>query len=70
MNGLDKKIFWLSTVIEKYAKSKSINRVQAFKEMLTSGSFDFIEKHYNVEHLLSFEDIIEDINGINAKMAI
>jgi hypothetical protein len=67
MNRLDKKIFWLSTVIEKYAKNKS--RVQAFQEISASGSFDFIEKHYNVEHLLPFEDVIEDINGINAKMA-
>ena len=69
MNRLDKKIFWLSTVIEKYAKSKNKSRVQAFQEISASGSFDFIEKHYNVEHLLSFEDVIEDINGINAKMA-
>jgi hypothetical protein len=69
MNRLDKKIFWLSTVIEKYAKSKNKSRVQAFQEISASGSFDFIEKHYNVEHLLSFEDVIEDIDGINAKMA-
>jgi len=70
MSRLDKKIFWLSTIVEKYAKSKNKSRVQAFQEMLALGSFDFIEKHYNVEHLLSFEDVIEDINLINAKMAI
>ena len=67
MSNLGKKILWLSTVIEKYAKSENKDRVQAFKEMAALGSFDFIEKHYNVEHLLSFEDVIEDINGINAK---
>ncbi len=70
MDRLDKKIFWLSTVVEKYAKSRNKSRAQAFQEISASGSFDFIEKHYNVEHLLSFEDVIEDINGINAKMAI
>jgi len=64
---LDNKIFWLSTVIEKYAKSKNKNAVQAFQEMCALGSFDFIEKHYNVEHLLSFEEVVEDINGINLK---
>ena len=67
MSELGKKIFWLTTVIEKYAKSKNKERVQAFQDMSAFGSFDFIEKHYNVEHLLSFEDVIDDINGINAK---
>jgi len=69
MDRMDKKIFWLSTVIEKYAKSKNKSKAQAFQEMSASGSFDFIDKHYNVEHLLSFEDVIEDINSINAKIA-
>jgi len=69
MDNLGKKIFWLSTVIEKYAKSKNKSKEQAFQEMSASGSFDFIEKHYNVEHLLSFEEVLEDINGINAKIA-
>jgi hypothetical protein len=70
MNNFGKKIFWLATAIEKYAKSKNKSRAQAFQEMYALGSFDFIEKHYNVEHLLSFDDVIEDINGINAKAAI
>lgn len=70
MSNLGKKIFWLTTAIEKYAQSKNKNRVQAFQEMSAFGSFDFIEKHYNVEHLLSFEDVIDDINGINAKYGL
>jgi hypothetical protein len=70
MDNFGKKIFWLSTAIEKYAKSKNKSRTQAFQEMSASGSFDFIEKHYNVEHLLSFDDVIEDINSINARAAI
>lgn len=67
MSNFNKKIFWLSTAIGKYAGSKKKSRVQAFKEMVASGSFDFIDKHYEVEHLLSFDDVIEDIDGIHAK---
>jgi hypothetical protein len=59
-----KKLDWLVEALACFAKDKGITRKQAFEYANKYGGFDFINRHYEVEHQLSFEDTIDDINAI------
>jgi len=57
-------IDWAVVCVNEFAKSKKIPPGTAFQYLLTYGGLEFIEEHYEAEHLLSIEDTIDDINHI------
>jgi hypothetical protein len=64
MSHQEKKAFWLATVVEKYAAKHGASRVSAFGELAGSGAFSFLNKHYGVEHLLGFDEVLEEAQEI------
>ena len=60
----DKQITWTIAAISEFAKAKALSVKQAFNYLSLFKGMDFLEAHYGAEHLLSFEDTVEDLTAI------
>ena len=56
--------YWLSFVISRYAKSKSLTSDIVFPKLREFGVLDFLLNHYGTEHLENIIYIIEDMDNI------
>lgn len=64
---MEKQISWTTAAISEFARAKSLTIKQAFNYLSQFNGFDFLQKHYEAEHLLSFEDTIEDLTAVCLK---
>lgn len=55
------KIAYIIAVIGEFADAHSLNNSQSYRYLKRFGGFDFINRFYNVEHTLSFQDVVEDL---------
>jgi hypothetical protein len=62
-----KKALWLAFIISSYAKRNNIDRRAAVRLMSENGGLNFIDEHYDAEHLLSFEDVVDDIESLEKR---
>ena len=58
------KAYWLSFVISRYAKFKNLTSDLVFHKLREFGVLDFLDKHYETEHLENIIYIIEDMDNI------
>jgi len=58
------KAYWLSFVINRYAKYKNLNSALVFPVLRKFGVLDFLDKHYETEHLENIIYVIEDMDNI------
>ena len=58
------KAYWLSFVISRYAKSKNSTSDLVFPKLRKFGVLDFLDKHYETEHLENIIYVIEDMDNI------
>ena len=56
--------YWLSFVINRYAKSKNLTSDIVFPKLREHGVLDFLFNHYETEHLENIIYIIEDMDAI------
>ena len=56
-NYMEKQIIWTVAVISEFAKAKALSVKQAFNYLN-------LQKHYGAEHMLSFEEAIDDLTAI------
>jgi len=61
---MEKQIAWTIAAISEFAKAKALSPKQAFNYLRLFKGMDFLEAHYGAEHLLSFDDTIEDLTAI------
>ena len=61
---MEKQISWTTAAISEFAKAKSLSIKQAFNYLNLFKGMDFLQKHYGAEHLLSFDDTVEDLTVI------
>ena len=61
---MEKQITWTVAAISEFAKAKALSVKQAFNYLSLFKGMDFLEKHYGAEHLLSFDDTVEDLTAI------
>ena len=61
---MEKQITWTIAAISEFAKAKALSAKQAFNYLSLFKGLDFLQKHYNAEHMLSFEDAVEDVTAI------
>jgi hypothetical protein len=61
---MEKRITWTVAAISEFAKAKALSVKQAFNYLSLFKGMDFLEAHYGAEHLLSFEDTVEDLTAI------
>jgi len=56
--------YWLSFVINRYAKSKNLTSDVVFPKLRVFGVLDFLLNHYETEHLENIIYVIEDMDNI------
>ena len=61
---MEKQIAWTVAAISEFAKAKELSPKQAFNYLSLFKGMDFLEAHYGAEHLLSFDDTVEDLTAI------
>ena len=61
---MEKQITWTIAAISEFAKAKALSVKQAFNYLSLFKRMDFLEAHYGAEHLLSFDDTVEDLTAI------
>lgn len=64
---MEKQISWITAAINEFARAKALTVKQAFNYLSLFKGFDFIQDHYEAEHLLSFEDVVDDLTAICLK---
>jgi hypothetical protein len=62
-----RKLDWLVEALASFARAKGLTRKEALEFALRYRAFDFINHYYDVEHQLSFEDVIDDIEAVSAR---
>ena len=60
---LKNKIEYIIAVISEFAAAHSLNTSQAYRYLERFKGIDFVNRFYNVEHTLSFEDVVEDLTA-------
>ena len=58
------KAYWLSFAISRYAQSKSLAPNLVFPKLRQFGVLDFLDNHYETEHLENIIYVIEDMDSI------
>jgi len=58
------KAYWLSFAISRYAQSKNLLPDFVFPKLRKYGVLDFLDHHYETEHLENIVYIIEDMDNI------
>ena len=58
------KAYWLSFVISRYARTKSLTSDLVFPGLRKFGVLDFLDKHYETEHLENIVYVMEDMDNI------
>ncbi len=61
---MEKQKIWTIAAISEFAKAKALSVKQAFNYPSLFKGMDFLEAHYGAEHLLSFDDTVEDLTAI------
>ena len=58
------KAYWLSFAVSRYANSKNFTSDFVFPKLLEFGVMEFLDKHYETEHLENIIHVIEDMDYI------
>lgn len=57
------RVEYIIAIVSDFAKAHSLNTMQAYRYLERFKGLDFIEKFYEVNHTLSFEDVVEDLTS-------
>lgn len=63
-NNYFKESNYAVVCINEFAKSKGLTSKEAFLYLLNFKGLSFLEEFYDVEHTLSFDDVIDDLTKI------
>jgi len=58
------KAYWLSFAVSRFALSKNLTPDFVFPKLYKFGVMDFLDKHYETEHLENIIYVIEDMDNI------
>ena len=57
------KVNYMIAVISDFAAMHSLSNAQSYRYLNRYKGLEFIDKHYEVEHTLPFEDVITDLTA-------
>ena len=57
-------VAYIIATINEFAKAHNISIREANNHLIRFKGIDFLTEHYNAEHLLSFDDSVEDLTQI------
>lgn len=66
-NLLQKQINYLVACVSEFAHEFSMNTKDAFRYLYDYKAIAFLKENYDIEHTLSFYDVIEDMTTICRK---
>ena len=58
---MENKILWTVACVNEFARRFDISAKSAFRYLYLHGGIAFLEEHYEAEHLLSFDDAVDDL---------
>ncbi|MBO8433648.1 MAG: DUF3791 domain-containing protein [Bacteroidetes bacterium] len=61
--SLKDKVGYVIAVISEFATAHSLNTAQAYRYLERFNGIDFVNRFYEVEHTLSFEDVVADLTS-------
>lgn len=62
---IDKNVIaYIVTIISEFAKTHHLSVSEASNYLIRFKGIDFITKHYDAEHLLSFDDSVQDLTQV------
>lgn len=62
---IDKNVIaYIVTIISEFAKTHHLSVREASNYLIRFKGIDFITKHYDAEHLLSFDDSVQDLTQV------
>ncbi len=59
-----KKSDYIVACVNEFARNKALSLKEAFLYLYTFKGLKFLDEHYEIEHTLSFDDVIEDLSII------
>ncbi|MBQ2801217.1 MAG: DUF3791 domain-containing protein [Lachnospiraceae bacterium] len=62
-----KKSNYIIACVSEFARTKQLKPSEAFQYLDQFSGITFLKEHYEIEHTLSFEDVIEDLTLICKK---
>ena len=65
----NKQEIWFTMIISAFSKKLSISITEAVKQLLACKCFIYLEEHYNTLHLLSNDDVIDELIEITGVMS-
>jgi hypothetical protein len=57
----ENKVAWAVACINEFARHKAIPVKAAFQYLYAFGGIAFLNEHFEAEHLLSFDDTVDDL---------
>lgn len=57
-------IHWSVVCVNEFARQFSLDVKTAFKYLYNHGGIEFLKEHYEVEHTLSFDEAVEDLQVV------
>ena len=66
MQVIDKKaIAYIVFIAREFSKEYSLSFNKAFAYLANHGAIHFLDEHYDAEHLLSTDEVVEDMYAIS-----
>ena len=64
---LRSRIAYTTACISEFAKRKNMGLQEAYIYIADHGGIRFLKEHYDIEHTLSFDEAIDDLEAICAQ---
>lgn len=61
--NIKNKVEYIIAVISEFASAHSLTTPQAYRYLERFKGIDFVNRFYDVEHTLPFEDVIDDLTA-------
>ncbi len=58
---MEKKVSYIIAVITDFAELYELSTPQAYRYLARYKGIDFLDEFYDVEHTLSFEEVLSDV---------
>lgn len=60
---LQDKVAYIIAVVSEFADVHGLKTNQAFRYLFRFDGIGFVDRHYEVEHTLPFDDVIDDLTA-------
>ena len=58
---MERQVSYIVAVISDFAEHYGLSTPQAYRYLARHKGIEFLEEFYDVEHTLSFEDVVSDV---------